>query len=85
MNRRLHAWLHRKGIARVLGGGSNSLNDHGTAFVEARGPRWLALRLARYAMRHSVICSPDWRTVRVTGIRQPGRLHYRILFAFRRA
>jgi hypothetical protein len=78
------AWLHRKGIARLLNSGSSS-EGQGSAYIEARGPRRFARHLAMYALRHNpVACPPDWQTVRIARTRQPGRLRWRFLFAYRR-
>lgn len=80
----LRNWLHRKGIARLINSGSNSMNDQGTAFIQARGPRWLAVRLARHVLRASAYCRPDLQTIRVTDAQQPERFTWRFQFAFRR-
>ena len=78
------AWLHRKGIARMLNSGSNSMNDRGTAYIEARGPRRIAARLAMYALCHTVIATPDRQTIRITKTEQCARYHWRFQVAFRR-
>ena len=44
--KRLHAWAHRKGIARILNSGDRS------ALVEVRGPSWAVEWLACWTVRH---------------------------------
>lgn len=80
----VRVWLHRKGIARLLNSGSNSMNDQGTAYVEARGPRTVAALLALYALHGDPLARPDWSTVRITKAQHPGFMHWRFLYAFRR-
>lgn len=80
----LHAFLHRKGIARTLNVGTQSWTDQGTAYIEAIGSKRIATRLAMYALRHSSLIRPDWRTVRVVKIQQKARLRWRFNLAFRR-
>jgi hypothetical protein len=80
----IHRWLHRKGIARMLNSASNS-DSRCSAYIEARGPRWLAIRLAMYALRRSrVAMKPDWRTVRLSKEQQPDRWDWRFLITYRR-
>ena len=80
----VYAWLHRRGIARLLNSGS-SLEGQGSSYIEALGPRRLAVHLAMYALRHNpVACPPDWRTIRIVKTQQRGRLCWRFLFAYRR-
>ena len=57
LTRRLHRWLHRKGIARVLNYESNSFTpQHRTGYVEVCAPRQLVQPLARW----TVINGPYW-------------------------
>ena len=79
-----HAWLHRKGIARMLNSSSQSWTDQGGAYIEARGTRRIATRLAMYALRHTTIASPDWQTVRIIKTQQAGRFRWRFNITFRR-
>jgi hypothetical protein len=79
-----YAWLHRKGIARILNIGSNSMNDQGTAYIQGAGPRWLAERLAMYALRATPLIWPDWQTLRIARTEQRGRYLWRFQVAFRR-
>lgn len=85
LRRRLHAWLHRRGIARTM-----STRHDGTrivtGYVQAKGPRWLAERLAWFAVVHT----PYWTTSRVdrigrrvTDVEQPGRWTWRFHLSFR--
>ena len=80
----IYALLHRKGIARMLNSSSQSWTDQGGAYIEARGPRRIATRLAMYALRHTALCRPDWQTVRIVKTQQPGRFHWRFNVTFRR-
>ena len=80
----VYAWLHRRGIARVLNSSSESMSNRGGAYVEARGPQRAARRLALYALRRNPLCRPDWQTVRVVKTEQPGRMRWRFQFAYRR-
>jgi hypothetical protein len=79
-----YGWLHRKGIARTLNIGTRSWDDRGSAYIQACGPRWLAARLAMYALRHTTLCRPDWQTARIMTAEQPGRLCWRFQITFRR-
>lgn len=71
-------WAHRAGIVRILNSGADS------AYVQARGPRWLAKRLARRAVRRSSYIALDWLSIRVTKTEQAGRWSWRFKVAFRR-
>ena len=75
--------LHRKGIARLLNSRSESLSDRGGAYVETRGPRWLARHLAIWVVRNSGTRA-DWTTIRITSTAQQGRWHWRFHLAYRR-
>lgn len=80
----VHAWLHRKGAARMINASSQSWTDRGGAYVQGCGPRWLAARLAMYALRHSTICRPDWQTIRIVKTQQVGRFRFRFQVTYRR-
>lgn len=74
----LHGWLHRRGIARILNSGADQ------AFVEARGPRWLARRLAVYAVTRSSIMTVDRDSVRTGRMLHSGTWSYRTTVRYRR-
>ena len=78
----VYTWLHRKGVARVLNAGTKP-PDRGSAYIEACGPRWAAARLALYALRHTSLARPFWRTVRITGTEQHGRFRWRFQVTYR--
>lgn len=80
----LGGWLHCKGYARILNTGSRSDSDRGTAYIQGVGPRWLATRLALYALRSTPLARPDWQTVRIEKTEQPARYRWRFQLAFRR-
>jgi hypothetical protein len=77
-------WAHRRGIARILNTSRNNYSMRGTAYVEARGPRCVALALATGAVRHCPLARPDWDTLRLTGTERAGRGHYRFRFDYLR-
>lgn len=58
---KLHSWMHRKGIARVVNTESNSYNDKCSAMIDTRGPKWLGEFLWQYALRGS------WKSTRASG------------------
>lgn len=78
----VYAWLGRNGIARVLNTGTRP-PDRGSACIEARGPRWAARHLARYALRHTSLARPFWQTVRIAGTERYGRWRWRFQFTYR--
>lgn len=81
---RIGDWLHVKGIARLLNTGGNNMNDHATAYVEARGPRAIAAWLALYALHANPLVRADWSTLRIAKAQHQGAMHWRFLYAFRR-
>lgn len=83
--RQLHRWAHRRGIARTMST-SHDGSRIVTGYVQGRGPRWLAERLAWFAVVHT----PYWTESHidrigrvVTGVEQPGRFTYRFHLRFR--
>lgn len=80
----LGSYLHRKGIARLLNSGGNNMNDHATAYVEVKGPRWAAAWLALLALHLNPLVRPDWSTVRITKAEHRGVMRWRFQYAYRR-
>lgn len=71
----------RRGYARILNVESAGMSK--IAYVEAAGPRWLAVRLAWWAITHTGWIGPfDRNSRRVRTTERTGRMRYRFHIAF---
>ena len=78
------AWLHCRGWARILNFESSNVHNRGRSYIQGAGPRWLAVRLAMYALRKQPWGQPDWQTVTVAETHRVSRWVWRFQLRYRR-